>query len=191
MEKIFLDPNIYYIENFILDEDIKIILEEYKNNDGWEKSGSFYMLHNFSQKTRNLLQHYKEKVELLINNENDSVNFAFSLSMFKKTEGEWAINPHPDRFVPESNIDYNDPHNQSTSAHVTKGYIIYFNDDYEGGEIVYLEKNITFRPKKGMILVHSGFPEYTHAVKAISSGERYMMTGFVYEKDFFENIMTA
>jgi hypothetical protein len=185
MDKVFIDPEIYYIENFISKSDLEVILSMYKDENSWTKSGDFYLKHNVTPEVSTVLDFYKNKIEEIINNDKEICNFTPSLSKFKKTESEWAIAPHPDRWIPEINPDngYNDPHANPSSQYVTKGYILYFNDEYEGGELYYLNQDITFRPKAGMLVVHSGYPEYMHAVKPILSGERYMLTGFVYERD--------
>lgn len=187
MNKIYLDPEIFYVENFIEKKDLEQILIDCKNEKNWESSGVFLVKGNmyFSDKTNILINDkYRKKVCNLINDDSNVVNYQSIIQKYNKTEEEYSIRPHADRF----DSDYAGT-GEPTSKYVTKGYIMYYNDDYEGGEIVYVNKGIEFRPKSGMIIVHSGFEEYTHGVKKVSSGERYFSSGFVYEKDFFENNM--
>lgn len=50
---------------------------------------------------------------------------------------------------------------------------IYFNDDYEGGEIEYKHFDISYKPKSGDVIVFgSDFP-YLHRVIPVKSGIRY------------------
>jgi len=74
---------------------------------------------------------------------------------------------------------------------------LYLNDDYEGGEIIFLhnENIINYKPKKGDLIVFpSGSPRYPeepfrdpyfHAVSVVESGEKYFTRSYVqYETDY-------
>ena len=51
--------------------------------------------------------------------------------------------------------------------------VLYFNNDYQGGEIYFPNQQIVIRPKAGsVILFPSGGTEYPHGVKEITSGVR-------------------
>jgi hypothetical protein len=50
-------------------------------------------------------------------------------------------------------------------------FIIYFSDDFEGGEIVYPEYGIEYKPKAGDVVFHN--VEVVHLVKKILSGKRW------------------
>ena len=54
------------------------------------------------------------------------------------------------------------------------GMLLYLNDDFEGGELYFSKKKLSFKPKKGSVII---FPcnqnEYTHSVNEIKSGVRY------------------
>ena len=50
-------------------------------------------------------------------------------------------------------------------------FIIYFSDDFEGGEIVYPEYNIEYKPQAGDVVFHN--VEVVHLVKKILSGKRW------------------
>lgn len=184
MNKEYLDDGIFVVKNFVSKEDIEIILKDFRDINNWEKRGVFYQKEheNYSDETNVLLnEKYRNLVESLINDDKNMVNWQRVLQKYVSDKNsEWAINPHADRF------DYKETNSgESTSAYVTKGYIMYFNDDYIGGEVVYINKGIILKPEPGMLVVHSGYEEYSHGVKAVTSGERYMITGFVYEKDFY------
>lgn len=52
--------------------------------------------------------------------------------------------------------------------------IIYFNDNYEGGEIWFPNLNFEVKPPKGSLIYYPAFgEEYRHGVRAITSGYRY------------------
>lgn len=51
--------------------------------------------------------------------------------------------------------------------------LIYLNDDYEGGEIVFPTHNFSFRPKMGDLIMFPGNMHYPHKVNKIISGVRF------------------
>lgn len=52
--------------------------------------------------------------------------------------------------------------------------IIYFNDDYDGGEIWFPNLDISIKPPKGSLVYYpSSGDDYIHGVKPITSGYRY------------------
>lgn len=61
-------------------------------------------------------------------------------------------------------------------------FIVYFNDDYEGGEICYPEYGIEYKPNAGEIVLH--YPGIVHAVKTVKSGWRFshqnVIDGYIY-----------
>lgn len=71
------------------------------------------------------------------------------------------------------------PHSDSSYSFPKLAFtaITYFNDDYEGGEIEFPEKNIKIKPKAGSTII---FPSnLIHSVKTILNGNRYMSTSSV------------
>ena len=57
--------------------------------------------------------------------------------------------------------------------------IIYFNENFTGGELNFPDDNLRFQPKEGSIFI---FPSRTmHEVLEIKSGNRYMTQTYVYE----------
>jgi len=63
------------------------------------------------------------------------------------------------------------------------GVVLYLNDNYEGGEIYYPKLNLQYKPKAGDMVIHPGTEEYSHGVKDISNGKRYVITLFAYTKN--------
>jgi len=64
---------------------------------------------------------------------------------------------------------------------VKYGLVLYYNEDYNGGEIEYSEVGISYKPRQGSLIIHRG--EYLHKVNPVVSGTRYMSTFFVHEID--------
>lgn len=51
--------------------------------------------------------------------------------------------------------------------------IIYFNDDFEGGELWFPQQDLKIKPKKGSFIAFPGDARYAHGVLPISMGIRY------------------
>ena len=66
------------------------------------------------------------------------------------------------------------------TCHVVQyGLVLYLNDDYEGGEIYYPNRNIFYKPNAGDLIIHSAFKDYSHGVKEVTSGTRYVYPNFM------------
>lgn len=56
------------------------------------------------------------------------------------------------------------------------GVLIYFNDNFDGGELIFSNYDYAYKPKKGSIII---FPcnnlQYKHGVKKVKNGKRYAM----------------
>jgi hypothetical protein len=63
------------------------------------------------------------------------------------------------------------------------GFVLYHNDDFDGGDLVYVNKNISYKPVAGDLVIHPGTEEYTHAVNDVSNGARFTSTMFAIEKN--------
>jgi predicted 2-oxoglutarate/Fe(II)-dependent dioxygenase YbiX len=63
---------------------------------------------------------------------------------------------------------------------VRYGVIIYYNDNYEGGELHYKDLEIIYRPKAGSLILHEG--HMLHGTLPVKSNSvRYSSTFFVKE----------
>lgn len=56
--------------------------------------------------------------------------------------------------------------------------LIYYNDDFKGGELYYPEYDLIIKPQPGLGVAHPGDINYLHGVKPIISGERYTTPSF-------------
>jgi hypothetical protein len=76
---------------------------------------------------------------------------------------------------------------QHTDPSIRYATILYLNEEYEKGEIFFPNFNIELKPKARSLLVFPGTPEYEHGVRHVGSGPiRYVLVGFVKEKDFYK-----
>lgn len=56
--------------------------------------------------------------------------------------------------------------------------IIYLNEDYEGGELKFNNHNILIKPTAGSIFVFPSGQPFLHQSLPVTSGEKYLITGF-------------
>ena len=60
--------------------------------------------------------------------------------------------------------------------------ILYLNDNFNGGYLVYPEKKLAVKPKPGKLVIHSG--NISHFVSSFDTdAARYYMTSFIFQKD--------
>jgi len=68
-----------------------------------------------------------------------------------------------------------------TTNYVQFGMALYHND-FNGGEVVYKYKGITYKPDKGDLLLHPGTTDYTHyTLPVLSPATRYISTTFAFD----------
>jgi hypothetical protein len=66
--------------------------------------------------------------------------------------------------------------------------IAYINDNYADGELFFPNLDIQLKPKPGTMLFFPGNEEYEHGVKPVGEGSiRYVLVGFIKEKDHYQN----
>ena len=112
----------------------------------------------------------------LLSTKENKDNFNLLLNPYVKmyTPGsETGISPHTDEYFSESD--------KSDVKYPDYTALLYFNDNYDGGELGLPEYNILFKPTPGSFVI---FPKNTvHEVKDILSGNRYIAMAFFAKKD--------
>lgn len=65
----------------------------------------------------------------------------------------------------------------------TVGGLLYFNDNYDGGELTYPNLNYEYKPKAGSFVMHMGMhDDYLHGVNEVKNGWRFNLGIFGYER---------
>jgi hypothetical protein len=166
---------IHVVENFIKEDDCKefikvmnIMSEKHQlEKDKRDSRETLSVYEDFRGVRNNKVEvltwkHYKKIIK---DYEFDAVVSDYTISIYR--EGSFKV-PHIDDSVPKY------------GKCLFTG-ILYFNDDYEGGEISYPELNESYKPKAGTLILHPG--NALHEVKPITSGSRYIVAmGFTDER---------
>jgi predicted 2-oxoglutarate/Fe(II)-dependent dioxygenase YbiX len=69
-----------------------------------------------------------------------------------------------------------------TSSGRSVSAIIYLNDDYEGGEVEFINFNIKIKPKSGMLLLFPSNYAYTHIAHPVISGTKYALVTWMKDR---------
>lgn len=176
MQKIYLDDNIFYIENFIAEEEKNILLQEACNKKTWKDPKIYDEIWDSKIKIpqtingKKILNIVQQRVKDLIDDENNIYIKTLVIQRIISNELEIGMNDH-----------YDSGGHSETDIYITKGCVIYLNEDFDGGELEYVYKNIKIKPKSKMLVVHPGTKEYTHKVLNVKNGTRYMLSGFAYD----------
>ena len=71
------------------------------------------------------------------------------------------------------------PHNDGGSPSPSFTALLWFNEDFEGGELEFPDLDLIIKPEAGSVLV---FPsQLQHGVKTLISGERFVTSAYIYE----------
>jgi hypothetical protein len=195
MEKIYLDDQIFYIDNFLSDASFNSFLDmckEYDNKfeykeDFFLNRGAFNMYGlELKESYRLAWEELTFKLEDLCNNDIHSIGKRMSITKFKKynesdNNSELSFGRHSDDygFINESDgVD-------SNITAIFLGLNYYINDSYDGGEVCYPNKNIRMKPKQNSLLCHPGSEEYEHEVTQIFNDDKYTVPCFAINNKLF------
>jgi len=88
--------------------------------------------------------------------------FSSEYQLVKYTEGQFFIE-----------------HTDSTEEFPRKiSALLYLNEDYSGGEIVFSQLNISIKPTKNMLVVFPSSSNFSHSAEPVISGTKYVIVGF-------------
>ena len=82
----------------------------------------------------------------------------------------YELHPHADKENPDGN-----PHPFPWRDFAS---LVYLNDDYEGGQIYFPNKEIELKPKPGTLIFFPGTSEFLHGVREVPEGIRYTLPTF-------------
>jgi len=191
--KIYLEPNIFYIENFLSNEEIEKILS-FEYNWMLNRNDFHQNVLTSSFVNQNELSFFHKTVEnrLRLVVDNDNQKFKRRNMLTKYLPKNNACPPKCGCLGNSLGYHYeNHPECDYESRWITFGIVIYFNDDYDGGELIFEHKPINIKPKKGTLMVFPATEEYSHAVKRVKTKERIVFAGFVYEKTYWDILERA
>ena len=188
MQKIYIDENIFYIEDFLSEESFSSFSKmcvEYDNNfeykeDFFKNRGAFDMdSFPMPESYEKAWSEFTSKMQYLFNNDIHHLGKIKALYKFNKYDadsnnGELCFGRHSDDHGYRSERQKGEPDQPA----IFFGSNYYINDNYEGGEIFYPKKNISIKPKRNSLVCHPGSKEYEHEVTQIFNADKYTIPCF-------------
>lgn len=84
------------------------------------------------------------------------------------------------RYNPEQY--YREHYDGPTASARSISVLIYLNDDYEGGEIEFINFNEKLKPKAGTVILFPSNYAYRHIAHPVVSGTKYVITTFLHDR---------
>jgi hypothetical protein len=161
-----ISPDIYEIEDFISVDQQQKVLEYAKSleESEWfneELKESFWYGKQKLQPSKEVFDEINQNVQNLFSN----LQYVGDVALQRYLDKE-PMQTHRDYWIKD--IDH----------YIRYGIVIYYNDDYLGGEILYPELDISHKPKARSLVMHGG--NILHGPsKVIGDNPRYFSTAFV------------
>lgn len=183
--------NILYVENFVDKQDLRTIMKFCKsirewnnprdsefNEDGtciydasywWDRMCSGDIIQRLDMDIYNLIEFYIIKMQKML-----EFKFSVSLSIRPSVLIRWlpgnAQSPHADKQLNDGTP------NPFPTYDINS--IIYWNEEFEGGEFYYPQYDMELKIKAGMAVAHPGDINYLHGVKEVKTGVRWTTPSF-------------
>lgn len=183
--------NIKIIKNFVEIDDLKTIQEFLPTINEWMDAGenqysddgtctydasywqnrqcSFDILSRINISIYNLIEKYIIKMQHFLEDE-----FKVRLSIRPPVIIRWfpglEQRPHADKQLNDGSPNPFPTYDLNS--------LIYYNDDFEGGELYYPQHGVEVKPEPGLAVAHPGDINYLHGVKMVKSGERFTTPSF-------------
>jgi hypothetical protein len=175
----------HMLENFITPEENKILLDLSMNNQQvFDESSPGTNHPRWKDRvayTSVVERHQPEVATLMyditgrIHNYLSQIQPALTIYTEKLQFSRWITGDH---LLPGhiDNCELDGSDNKSPWRHY--GFILYLNDDFDGGELLYPNYNLIVNPRPRMLAVHTASPDCLHGVQVITSGTRHTLIGF-------------
>ena len=169
-----LSDQVYEIQNFITKDELDQVMQFIKERDNsdWDNPDSPYefwsgkILKADLLKEKRIFDLLNQRVKTLFSGTFDVTGISLQRYMINDALGE--------------HTDDHDGHTANNEK-VFCGLVLYYNDEYQGGELNYPKLNIIYKPKSGSLLIHGG--KILHGTLPVKSNSvRYISTMFVKHK---------
>ena len=169
-----LEENIFYIKNFLSKEDLSYS-ENIINNIPTDSWSTLNAEHQESWHNK-FYDHNDSKLNDLIKNKiNNLMKIVPTLTLhgFNRLL----------RQSPENNMDahVDEREDQRNGAIREYALVLYLNDNYDGGNLSYLNLGIQIKPEAGSLMIFKTGPKYLHEVKMVTGNNpRYCLPAFAF-----------
>jgi hypothetical protein len=169
------DNNIIVIENF-LDKQTTELLDNFLHLQSVESPDSYTFISKKTVEHDKNIFYILDKIEkdtiLAINQEYKDYNITVGLGFKRKIN--FASRKENSPMAEHSDWDHIEDSSDYLPSNISA--LVYLNDKYVGGEIVFPEHNLTYKPVAGSLII---FPSnYKHLVLASQGSNRHSLTCF-------------
>jgi hypothetical protein len=198
-----INEDIILVKNFISKEELQFIFDiinstteddwriEYLSNlknfcmekfgrddvDNLVAEGKFEITQNWEDKNFNILHTDVQKI--IYDRLNELVTAA---------KPEWMLSGFATIQRMQEGVELKSHTDQDTDPSIRYATILYLNDEYNDGEVFFPNFDIELRPEPTSLLLFPGTKEYEHGVRHVGTGPiRYVLVGFIKEKDFYKH----
>jgi alkylated DNA repair dioxygenase AlkB len=172
MDIIKLHDDVYEINNFLTNEELDEVYKIINNlkEEDWfseeEDNKDFWYGKNLEFYTKTVFDKINDKLESLF----ESYSFYPTKMLLQRYKKGDFIKPHTDQWIPD------------LGYYIGYGLCLYYNDNYDGGQLEYPDLGLTVKPKKNSLYIHGG--HILHGSKPVLSNDiRYFSTVFVHGTD--------
>lgn len=146
------------IHNFLSDEECNVLIKEATTSQKWKPQNENTGIFIIKSENHKILIDIKKRVSDLF----DKDLHTQMIRMIHRTTSDSFWEEHSD---------------DAGGEEILYGVVLYLNEDFEGGELIYPDLEIEIKPKKGMLVYHAGSEK--HRVSKVMSGNRYTLTSFI------------
>lgn len=146
------------IKNFLTKDECLILLKEAESSNNWKPQHKDTGIFILPSKNHKLMIDINNRVSKLF----DKRLYTQMIRMIHKTDKNSFWEEHSDN---------------SGAKNTRYGVVIYLNDNFTGGDLIYTESNTIVKPEQGMLVCHPG--DKRHKVSPVDSGNRYTLTSFI------------
>lgn len=152
---------IYEVEDFLTEEQQNIFLSEARPWGGWQTTHKGNTIKVMSE----LAQAELKKVFLRLESCFDNVKTVINTNHLRRLQDGEFMAPHVDAGY------------EGDSKGIVFGVVIYLNDDFRGGQLIYPELGKVITPKARSMVVHDA--TFNHQVYPAIDRDRYSITTFI------------
>jgi hypothetical protein len=168
-----LSDQVYEIQNFITEDELDQVMQfvELRDSADWDSETQYEFWSGKTLKPNllkedNIFDSINQRAKTLFSGDFDLTGISLHRYMMDDALGE--------------HTDDHEGH-RVNSEKVFCGIVIYYNDEYEGGELNYPNLNIVHKPRSRSLVLHGG--EILHGTLPVKSNSiRYISTMFVKHK---------
>lgn len=91
-------------------------------------------------------------------------------SFFERSVPGFWMGKHHDHLRPDGSLDFDSNGDSLPRACIEFASLIYFNEDFTGGELVFPNFELSIHPEAGMLVIFPATDKYSHSVNAVTGG---------------------